>query len=124
MLGNISLICETELLSKYKASGIGLYRTEFLYMIRDHLPSEEDQYNVYRKILASTNGYVTIRILDAGGDKPLPYIDFPEEDNPALGFRGIRMLLKRPDIFRNSIAGNSSCRSLRQNQNTYSNDFQ
>ena len=100
LFGNISLICETNLLSKYSAQGIGLYRTEFLYMIRDHLPLEQDQINVYSRILQSTDGTVTIRVLDAGGDKPLPYIDFPEEDNPALGFRGVRMLLKRPDIFR------------------------
>ena len=100
LYGNISLICETDLLSKYKAKGIGLYRTEFLYMIRDNLPIEQDQVNVYSRILQSTNGTVTIRVLDAGGDKPLPYINFPNEDNPALGFRGVRMLLKRPDIFR------------------------
>ncbi|UDQ98564.1 phosphoenolpyruvate--protein phosphotransferase [Lentisphaerota bacterium WC36G] len=103
LFGNISLICETDMLDKYHAQGIGLYRTEFLYMIRDNLPIEQDQVNVYSRILESTDGTVTIRVLDAGGDKPLPYIDFPNEDNPALGFRGVRMLLKRPDIFRTQL---------------------
>ncbi len=101
---NISLICETSLLDKFGAQGIGLYRTEFLYMIRDYLPSEEDQYNVFSRIFKEANGDdITIRVLDAGADKPLPYINIPKEDNPALGFRGIRLLLARQDIFKTQL---------------------
>ncbi len=99
--GNISLICETSLLEKYGADGIGLYRSEFLYMIREYLPSEDSQYNVFSSIIKSANGQsVIFRVLDVGGDKHLPYLELPNEDNPALGLRGIRLLLTRPDLFR------------------------
>ncbi|MCB1876644.1 MAG: phosphoenolpyruvate--protein phosphotransferase [Chromatiales bacterium] len=81
------------------ADGIGLYRTEFPFMVRDRFPSEQDQYENYRKILETFRGRpVTLRTLDIGGDKALPY--FPvEEDNPFLGWRGIRITLDHPDIF-------------------------
>ncbi len=102
--GNISLVCETSLLKQYGAQGIGLYRTEFLFMIRDYLPSEEDQYKVFSQIVKEAGNHeVTIRVLDTGGDKPLPYINFEKEDNPALGLRGIRLLLARPDIFKTQL---------------------
>ena len=102
--GNISLICETSLLKDYGASGIGLYRSEFLFMIRDRVPSEEEQFRVFSRIIREAgNGDVAIRVLDIGGDKPLPYLNFPNEDNPALGVRGIRLLLSRPDILKTQL---------------------
>jgi len=98
---NISLICETSMMKEYNADGIGLYRSEFMYMIREYMPSEEDQYRVFCKVFQETPGLdMTIRLLDTGGDKPIPYIHFPKEDNPALGVRGIRLLLRNPDILR------------------------
>ena len=101
---NISLICETSMLRAYGAKGVGLYRTEFLYMVRDYLPSEEDQYRVYSKVVKAAAGEdVTIRVLDIGGDKPVPCVTFPREDNPALGNRGVRFLLARPDIFKTHL---------------------
>jgi len=99
--GNIALISETSLLSQFGAEGIGLYRTEFLYMVRDYLPSEEDQFRVFSRILKEAEDQeTTIRVLDAGADKPIPYINTTPEENPALGNRGIRLLLKRQDILR------------------------
>ncbi len=98
---NISLICETSMLEEYGAEGVGLYRTEFMFMIRDFLPPEEDQCRVFSRIIKEAGTHeVTIRVLDIGGDKPLPYISFPKEDNPALGFRGTRVLFSRPDILK------------------------
>ncbi len=81
------------------AEGIGLYRTEFPFMIRDRFPGEEEQYLIYREVLQSfANRPVTLRTLDVGGDKSLPY--FPiKEDNPFLGWRGIRITLDHPEIF-------------------------
>ncbi|OMD46662.1 phosphoenolpyruvate--protein phosphotransferase [Paenibacillus borealis] len=84
--------------------GVGLYRTEFLYMGRDKLPSEEIQYNAYRTVLENMNGKpVVVRTLDIGGDKELPYLDLPKEMNPFLGFRAIRLCLDRQDIFRTQL---------------------
>jgi len=101
---NISLVSETALLEKYNADGIGLYRTEFLFMIRDLLPSEQVQYNIFSAIIKNTVGKeVAFRLLDVGGDKPLPYLKHHEESNPALGKRGIRLLLEREDILRPHI---------------------
>ncbi|HEY5602132.1 MAG TPA: phosphoenolpyruvate--protein phosphotransferase [Gammaproteobacteria bacterium] len=81
------------------AEGIGLYRTEFPFMVRDRFPGEEEQFQIYRQVLQSFNhGPVTLRTLDVGGDKALPY--FPiAEDNPFLGWRGIRITLDHPEIF-------------------------
>jgi len=102
--GNISLICETSLLKDYGANGIGLYRSEFLFMIRDRVPSEDEQFRVFSRIMREAgSGDVAIRVLDIGGDKPLPYLNFPNEDNPALGVRGIRLLLSRPEILKTQI---------------------
>ena len=83
------------------AEAIGLYRTEFLYMGRDQMPTEDEQYEAYKKVLEAMEGKpVVIRTLDIGGDKELPYLDMPEELNPFLGFRAIRLCLERQDIFR------------------------
>lgn len=83
------------------AEGVGLFRTEFLFMERDELPSEDEQYEAYRKV-AETFGEkpVIIRTLDVGGDKDLPGVNQPEEENPFLGWRGIRMCLDVPALFK------------------------
>jgi phosphotransferase system enzyme I (PtsI) len=82
------------------AEGVGLFRSEFLYMDSPELPSEEVQYAAYRQVLeAMGNRFVIIRTMDIGGDKDLPYLDIPEEENPFLGYRAIRICLDRPDIF-------------------------
>lgn len=83
------------------AQGVGLFRTEFLYMDSPNPPSEEEQFEVYRAVLELfPNDPVTIRTLDAGGDKNISYFDLPSEENPFLGCRAIRLCLNRPDIFR------------------------
>ncbi|MFC4766228.1 phosphoenolpyruvate--protein phosphotransferase [Effusibacillus consociatus] len=80
---------------------VGLYRTEFLYMGRDQLPTEEEQYNAYKAVLKKMDGKpVVVRTLDIGGDKELPYLGLPGELNPFLGFRAVRLCLERQDIFR------------------------
>ncbi|EGQ3241405.1 phosphoenolpyruvate--protein phosphotransferase [Staphylococcus pseudintermedius] len=83
------------------AEGIGLYRTEFLYMGRDNMPTEDEQFEAYKKVLESMEGKrVVVRTLDIGGDKELPYLNLPEEMNPFLGYRAIRLCLDQPEIFR------------------------
>lgn len=85
---------------QFGADGIGLLRTEFLFLTRKTAPTEEDQYQALRAIAVLMGEYpVTIRTLDVGGDKPLPYIDQPPEANPFLGIRAIRLSLQRPDLF-------------------------
>lgn len=86
------------------AEAIGLYRTEFLYMDSAELPTEEDQFAAYRKVLESMAGkQVVVRTMDIGGDKHLPYLPLPEEQNPFLGYRAIRISLDREDIFRTQL---------------------
>ncbi|MGS4192526.1 phosphoenolpyruvate--protein phosphotransferase [Staphylococcus pseudintermedius] len=83
------------------AEGIGLYRTEFLYMGRDNMPTEDEQFEAYKKVLESMESKrVVVRTLDIGGDKELPYLNLPEEMNPFLGYRAIRLCLDQPEIFR------------------------
>jgi phosphotransferase system enzyme I (PtsI) len=84
--------------------GVGLYRTEFLYMGRDQLPTEEEQFEAYKAVLEGMNGKpVVVRTLDIGGDKELPYMDLPKEMNPFLGFRAIRLCLEEQNIFRTQL---------------------
>jgi len=84
--------------------GIGLYRTEFLYMDRDQLPTEEEQFTAYKAVLEGMEGKpVVVRTLDIGGDKELPYLNLPKEMNPFLGFRAIRLCLEEQDIFRTQL---------------------
>lgn len=84
--------------------GVGLYRTEFLYMGRTELPSEDVQFNAYKTVLEKMEGKpVVVRTLDIGGDKELPYLDLPKEMNPFLGFRAVRLCLDRKDIFRTQL---------------------
>lgn len=84
--------------------GIGLYRTEFLYMGRDQLPTEDEQFEAYKTVLEKMNGKpVVVRTLDIGGDKELPYLDLPKEMNPFLGFRAIRLCLEMKEMFRTQL---------------------
>lgn len=83
------------------AQGIGLYRTEFLYMGRDQMPTEKEQFEAYKEVLEAMDGKrVVVRTLDIGGDKELSYLNLPEEMNPFLGYRAIRLCLAQQDIFR------------------------
>jgi phosphotransferase system enzyme I (PtsP) len=96
---NAGLVADIRPALQAGAEGVGLYRTEVPFMIRDRFPGEEEQYLIYRQLLESfAPKYVTVRTLDVGGDKSLPY--FPvKEDNPYLGWRGIRITLDHPEIF-------------------------
>ncbi|TGV30581.1 phosphoenolpyruvate--protein phosphotransferase, partial [Mesorhizobium sp. M00.F.Ca.ET.186.01.1.1] len=86
------------------AEGVGLFRTEFLYMGRDDFPTEEEQYVAYKQVLTSMGDKpVVIRTLDIGGDKHLSYLDMPEEMNPFLGYRAIRLCLDRQELFRTQL---------------------
>ncbi len=88
----------------YGAEGVGLFRTEFLFLERDTAPTEEEQYNAYRQAADILQDKpIIIRTLDIGGDKPLPYLDQGQEDNPFLGWRGIRFCLDRPEVFKPQI---------------------
>jgi phosphotransferase system enzyme I (PtsP) len=99
--GNLSLISDLELMDQYGIEGVGLYRSEFFFMIRSSFPDEETQFEIYRRVLERCGPHgATFRLLDVGGDKPLKYFDWGKEENPSLGWRSIRMLLSRPDILR------------------------
>ena len=89
---------------KQGADGVGLFRSEFLYMSSDHLPTEDEQFEAYKKAVVGMQGKpVVVRTLDIGGDKPLNYLPLPEEMNPFLGYRAIRICLHRPDIFKTQL---------------------
>lgn len=93
-----------ELFSAQDADFVGLFRSEFLYMHADHLPTEEEQFEAYKKALSAMNGRrVTIRTLDIGGDKQLPYLPQKPEMNPFLGLRALRLCLERPELFRTQL---------------------
>ena len=84
--------------------GVGLFRTEFLFLERNSAPSEEEQIKVYSNIIENLNGFpLTLRTLDVGGDKQIPYLGSNSEDNPFLGVRGIRLCIKNPDLFKTQI---------------------
>ncbi|WP_408956658.1 phosphoenolpyruvate--protein phosphotransferase [Natroniella sp. ANB-PHB2] len=83
--------------------GIGLYRSEFLYMGREALPTEEEQFEAYKEVAEGVDGATIIRTLDIGGDKELSYLDLPVEMNPFLGYRAIRISLERTDIFKTQL---------------------
>ncbi|QAY65478.1 phosphoenolpyruvate--protein phosphotransferase [Paenibacillus protaetiae] len=101
---NISSYKELEIALSSGAQGVGLFRTEFLYMDRSRFPKEEEQFEVYRDVAVRLDGApLTIRTLDIGGDKQLDYFELPEEDNPFLGFRAIRISLERTDLFKTQL---------------------
>jgi phosphotransferase system enzyme I (PtsI) len=98
---NIGSAEEAEEVLSWGAEGVGLFRTEFLFMKRPDLPTEEEQYEAYREVAkAFGEKPVIIRTIDVGGDKDLPGVDQPEEENPFLGWRGIRMCLDVPELFK------------------------
>ncbi|EHL2686189.1 phosphoenolpyruvate--protein phosphotransferase, partial [Listeria monocytogenes] len=83
---------------------VGLYRTEFLYMGRDNFPTEEEQFEAYKAVVSGMDGKsVVVRTLDIGGDKTLPYLELPEEMNPFLGFRAIRLCFANEELFRTQL---------------------
>jgi phosphotransferase system enzyme I (PtsI) len=103
---NIEKVDETGLVKEYFADGVGLYRTEFLYLNAGHIPSEQDQYLAYKEVAeALAPSPVVIRTLDLGGDKPMAGHAhlFPKEDNPFLGYRAIRFCLDNPKIFKDQL---------------------
>lgn len=98
---NIGSIDDLKTALKNGAEGVGLFRTEFLYMGRQNMPSEEEQFGIYKKAAQMLRGKpLTIRTLDIGGDKSLPYFELPKESNPFLGLRAIRLCLRNPEIFK------------------------
>jgi len=113
--GNIAHPDEAGAVLSSGGSGIGLFRTEFLFMNRNNPPSEDEQFEAYRRVLSEMKPYpVVIRTLDAGGDKEIPYLNIPKEDNPFLGYRAIRIGLTEEQLLitqlkalmRSSIHGN------------------
>jgi phosphotransferase system enzyme I (PtsI) len=104
LLANIELPKEVELLDKYGAEGIGLYRTEFFFLNREDLPSEEEQFQAYKYAAKKASPHsVVIRTLDLGGDKFASQLETPQEINPFLGWRAIRFCLERTDIFKTQL---------------------
>jgi phosphotransferase system enzyme I (PtsI) len=103
---NIEKVDETKLVQEYMADGVGLFRTEFLYLNSSRIPTEEEQYHAYRSVVESlAPANVIIRTLDLGGDKPMasnPEL-FPQESNPFLGFRAIRFCLEYREIFKDQL---------------------
>lgn len=101
---NIGLLSDLMLARRYGADHIGLYRTEFPFLLRKAFPSEEEQVDLYNRAIRNADGRVlSIRTFDVGGDKFLSYLEFPREDNPILGWRAIRLSLDLEDIFRTQI---------------------
>jgi phosphotransferase system enzyme I (PtsI) len=104
LLANVELVEEVSSILEHGAEGIGLYRTEFLYLNRKELPSEDEQFTIYRKVIKTIAPHpVTIRTLDLGGDKFLSPLDLVEEMNPVLGLRAIRLCLKEVNIFKTQL---------------------
>ncbi|MEZ9489165.1 phosphoenolpyruvate-protein phosphotransferase PtsI [Vibrio breoganii] len=104
--GNIGTVKDCDGINRNGGEGVGLYRTEFLFMDRTALPTEDEQYQAYKEVAEAANGHsVIIRTMDIGGDKDLPYMDLPEEMNPFLGWRAIRISLDRREILRDQVRG-------------------
>ncbi|MGE7090987.1 phosphoenolpyruvate--protein phosphotransferase [Lysinibacillus sp. NPDC048646] len=102
--GNIGKPEDVDMVTSVGGDGIGLFRTEFLYMERQELPNEEEQFTAYRTVLEKMQGKPTIvRTLDIGGDKNLPYFQLPTEMNPFLGYRAIRICLSHQEMFRTQL---------------------
>ena len=105
LLANIEMAEDATRAAELGAEGVGLYRTEFLYMNRQGLPSEEEQYEAYARVVSSVKGPITIRTLDLGADKQVDSGSRlgPTPNNPALGLRAIRLCLKEPELFRSQV---------------------
>lgn len=105
ILANITGPMDVDSCVKFNADGIGLFRTEFLYMGREKAPEEEELYKAYLKVVKKMGDRpVNIRALDIGSDKKVDYFDFHEEENPALGLRGIRFCLTHTDVFKTQLS--------------------
>src|SRR5699024_980041 len=101
---NIGTPEDVEMVLENGAEGIGLFRTEFLYMGRNELPTEDEQYESYKAVLERMEDKpVVVRTIDIGGDKELSYLDMPKELDPFLGYRAIRMALDNKDLFRTQL---------------------
>jgi len=104
VFANIGSLNDIDIALNNHAEGVGLFRTEFLYLENDHWPTEEEQYQAYAKVLSAFGDRpVVIRTLDIGGDKELPYAKLPKEENPFLGHRAIRFCLANPDLFKTQL---------------------
>lgn len=104
LYANIGSVSDVGYVLENDAAGIGLFRSEFLYLGRDDFPTEEEQYQAYKQVLKTMAGKkVIIRTLDIGADKQADYFNLGKEDNPALGYRAIRICLKQPDIFKTQL---------------------
>jgi len=104
LAGNIGTPRDLDGVLDNGGEAIGLYRTEFLYMDSDELPTEDEQYKAYKEVLEGMDDKpVVVRTMDIGGDKELPYLDLPDEMNPFLGYRAIRVSLDQDEIFRTQI---------------------
>jgi phosphocarrier protein FPr len=104
VVANIGSVADAKQANSFGAEGVGLLRTEFLFLDRTEPPTETEQFKVYRDIAVALAGHpVIVRTMDIGGDKPLPYLPIPEEENPFLGVRGIRLSLTRPELLRTQL---------------------
>lgn len=104
ILANIGTPKDVDACLENDAEGIGLFRTEFLYMDKNSLPSEDEQFEAYKEVVSRMQGKpVVIRTLDVGGDKDIPYLGLSKEENPFLGFRAIRYCIEREDIFKTQL---------------------
>lgn len=104
LYANIGSVSDVGYVLENDASGIGLFRSEFLYLGRHDFPTEEEQFQAYKQVVQTMAGKkVIIRTLDIGADKQADYFNFEKEDNPALGYRAIRICLKQPDIFKTQL---------------------
>lgn len=100
LMANIGTHMDVDNALNYGAEGVGLFRSEFVFMGRQEIPTEEDQFKAYREAVEKCKGKLcVIRTMDIGGDKPLPYLNIPEEENPFLGYRAVRISLQRRDLF-------------------------
>lgn len=106
LLANIEKVDEVQLVTDFKAQGVGLFRTEYLFLSSSRLPTEQEQFVAYKRVAEALKpNAVTIRTLDLGGDKPMSGSDhlFPKEDNPFMGFRAIRFCLENTEIFKDQL---------------------
>lgn len=104
LYSNIGSPNDLHLIDENGSEGIGLFRSEFLFMESKQAPSEDQQYAIYRKVVEHMKGKtVILRLLDIGGDKPLSYLNFPKEENPFLGWRGVRLYKDNPEVFLSQI---------------------
>ena len=100
LMANIGTHMDVDNALNYGAEGDGLFRSEFVFMGRQEIPTEEDQFKAYKEAIEKCKGKLcVIRTMDIGGDKPLPYLNIPEEENPFLGYRAVRISLQRRDLF-------------------------